>query len=323
MIEGAGIGGGVRRRALEIFDRIARVEARLHGVSVEEVAFHEVGAIDSIVDIVAAAAALDWLAPSRVTSRVVPLGHGSIVTAHGVLPLPGPATLALLLGVPVEDGGAAAELTTPTGAAILAATASSYGVMPAMRVVATGWGAGDRELPDRPNLLRVVAGHPLEESDAASDHSTEEPSPGGDRCVVLEANVDDMTPELAGLLVGDLLAAGARDAWLVAALMKKGRPGWVVSALVDPAQRERVEAALFAGSTTIGVRRHVVDRTVLPRRFVDVETPFGVVSVKVSGHGGADDTVAPEMEACRRLADAARVPLKRVYAEAIAAFYRR
>ena len=149
--------GDVLRRALAIFDRIAVVEARLHGVTVEEVAFHEVGAVDSIVDIVGAAAALAWLAPARITSRRVPLGGGTVDTAHGRLPVPAPATLELLAGAEVEAGGDS-ELTTPTGAGILAASVSGYGVMPPLTVVAVGWGAGDRELADRPNLLRVVAG---------------------------------------------------------------------------------------------------------------------------------------------------------------------
>jgi len=311
LIERAPLGDGVRRRALAIFDRLAAVEARLHGVPVAEVAFHEVGAIDSIVDVVASAAALDWLAPARVTCRPVPLGHGSVSTAHGLLPIPAPATLELLRGAPVEDGGSPFELTTPTGAAILAATVDEYRALPPLVVHATGWGAGDRELPDRPNLLRAIAGAP---APAAADAS-------GD-CVVLEANVDDTTPELLAPLLQELLAAGARDAWLQPVLMKKGRPGHLVAALCDPARADAVERAIFRGSSTIGVRRHAVARTVLPRRLVPVETPFGRVNVKVAD-GPDGENAAPEFEECRALAEAGGVPLKRVWAEALAAYYRR
>lgn len=314
MLLDAPLAEGVRRRALTIFDRIAQVEARLHGTTVDDVAFHEVGAIDSIVDIVGAAAALEWLRPVRITSRPVALGHGSVQTAHGLLPVPAPATLELLAGAAVEDGGLDCELTTPTGAAILATSASSYGALPAMRVAGVGWGAGERELPDRPNLLRVVVGRPLDEASAQDDPV--------ESCVVIEANVDDMTPELVAPLIGELLAAGARDAWVQPVLMKKGRPGYVVSALASPEALPSVERALFRGSTTIGARRHVVRRTVLPRRSVVVETPFGAVSVKVAG-AGEDENAAPELEDCARLARERDVPLRRVHAEALAAFYRR
>ncbi len=303
--------GEVLRRALAMFDRIAVVEARLHGVTVEEVAFHEVGAIDSIVDIVGAAAALAWLKPSRVTSRRVPLGGGTVETAHGRLPVPAPATLELLAGAEVEAGiEADGELTTPTGAAIVAASASGFGPLPPMRVVGVGWGAGDRELADRPNLLRVVAGV----RGAASA--------GADEVVQVEANVDDMNPELCEPLLEALFAAGAVDAWFTPIVMKKSRPALTVAALCPPAARAAVAAALLRESTTIGVRFSTLARTVLPRRSVAVETPWGPVPVKVAGEGELANA-APEYEACRRVAAAAGIPVKRVYAAALAAFYRR
>ncbi|MSP61987.1 MAG: nickel pincer cofactor biosynthesis protein LarC [Myxococcales bacterium] len=314
LLVGAPIGEGVRARALAMFDRIALVEARLHGVTIEEVAFHEVGAIDSIVDLVATAAALDWLAPARVTSRRVPLGRGTVMTAHGRLPIPAPATLELLIGAAVEEGGVAAELTTPTGAAILAAHVQEYGGLPPLEVAAVGWGAGDRELPDRPNLLRVILG----QSRAATEtEATVE------RAVVIEANIDDMSPELAAPLVEALLLAGARDAWLQPIVMKKGRPALLVGAIAAPERRAAVEAALFRESTTLGVRAHEVERAVLARRIVEVETPFGKVAVKVAGPVGGELNVAPEYEACRAVAARAGVPVKRVFAEALAAWYRR
>ena len=301
--------GDVLARALAIFERIAAVEARLHGVTVADVAFHEVGAIDSIVDIVGAAAALAWLRPTRITSRRVPLGGGSVDTAHGRLPVPAPATLELLAGAEVESGGDT-ELTTPTGAGILAATVSAYGVMPPMRILGVGWGAGDRELGDRPNLLRVVAG-----VSGGTASLTDEVS-------VVEANIDDMNPELCEPLLEALFGAGALDAWFTPIVMKKSRPALTVAALCAPADRDAVAAALLRESTTIGVRFSTLQRMVLPRRIVEVDTPWGKVPVKVAGEG-ENVNAAPEYEACRALATAAGVPVKRVYLAALAAFFRR
>jgi pyridinium-3,5-bisthiocarboxylic acid mononucleotide nickel chelatase len=304
------LGGEVLKRSLAIFDRIAVVEARLHGVTVEEVAFHEIGAVDSIVDIVGAAAALAWLAPSRITSRRVPLGGGTVDTAHGRLPVPAPATLELLAGAEVEAGGDT-ELTTPTGAGILAASVESYGVMPALRVLGVGWGAGDRELADRPNLLRVVAGVRAGIGDATNDE-----------IAVVEANIDDMNPELCEPLMEAIFAAGAVDAWFTPIVMKKSRPALTVAALCPPSARDSVAAAILRESTTIGVRFSSRERTILPRHMVEVDTPWGKVPVKVAGDGDAANA-APEYEACRKLAASAGVPVKRVYLAALAAFFRR
>ena len=304
------LGGDVLARALAIFERIAAVEARMHGVSVADVAFHEVGAIDSIVDIVGAAAALAWLRPSRVTSRRVPLGGGSVDTAHGRLPVPAPATLELLAGAEVEAGGDS-ELTTPTGAGILAASVSAYGVMPPLRVIGVGWGAGDREIADRPNLLRVVAGIRPEALPGATDE-----------IAVVEANIDDMNPELCEPLLEALFGAGAVDAWFTPIVMKKSRPALTVAALCPPEVRDHVAAALLRESTTIGVRFSTRQRLVLPRRIVEVDTPWGKVPVKVAGEGDSANA-APEYEACRAVAATAGVPVKRVYLAALAAFFRR
>lgn len=304
------LAGDVLRRSLAIFDRIAAVEARLHGVTVEEVAFHEVGAVDSIVDIVGAAAALAWLAPSKITARRVPLGGGFVDTAHGRLPVPAPATLELLAGAEVEAGGAT-ELTTPTGAGILAASVAGYGVMPAMRVVAVGWGAGDRQLEDRPNLLRVVAGVSPDIVDAANDD-----------VALVEANIDDMNPELCEPLFEALFAAGAVDVWFTPIVMKKSRPALTVAALTPLGARDAVAAAILRESTSIGVRFSTRQRTILPRRIVEVDTPWGKVPVKVAGDGDAANA-APEYEACHALAASAGVPVKRVYLAALAAFFRR
>jgi uncharacterized protein (TIGR00299 family) protein len=302
----AALSGEVLARSLAMFDRIAEVEARLHGVTVEEVAFHEVGAVDSIVDIVGTAAGLAWLEPARVTSRRVPLGGGTVDTAHGRLPVPAPATLELLRGADVEAGGDS-ELTTPTGAAILAASAIAYGDMPPMTVVGVGWGAGDRQLADRPNLLRLVAGRPHA---VASD----------DEVVVLEANVDDMSPELCEPLMDALFAAGALDAWFSPIVMKKSRPAILIGAIAPAGKRAEVADALLRNSTSLGVRAHVAQRSVLERRVVEVETEFGKVPVKLGGRGGEVWNAAPEYEACKKLAAASRVPVKQVYLAALAAW---
>jgi uncharacterized protein (TIGR00299 family) protein len=316
------LSGEVLARALAMFDRIAEVEARLHGVSIDEVAFHEVGAVDSIVDIVGTAAALAWLRPSRVTCRRVPLGGGTVETAHGTLPVPAPATLELLAAAEVEAEGDS-ELTTPTGAAIIAASVGAFGPLPPMKVESVGWGAGDRELGDRPNLLRVVAGWPVDKTQAETP-AAPPVSPGTDEVVVIEANVDDMNPEWIEPLMAALFAAGALDAWCTPIVMKKGRPALTVSAMSDGAHRHAVTQALLRHSTSIGARYRTMQRTTLPRRVVEVSTQYGPVPVKVADSDGEfPANVAPEYEACRWLARERGVPIKDVYQAALAAFYSR
>ena len=313
----------VARRALAIFDRVAEVEARRHGVTVAEVAFHELGAADSIADIVGIAAALAWLRPATIHCRPIPLGGGMVKTAHGTLPVPAPATLELLYGCAVEAGGTH-ELTTPTGAAVLAAAltafvpgvvpAAAFGPLPGGRVLRVGWGAGTRELEDRPNLVRLVA------------YEREDDLPGlGDEVDLLECNIDDMQPELLAPLVEVLLDAGALDAWLQPLSMKKGRAGVLVAALCRPDHREALTELLFRESTTIGVRHSRRARTVLGRAIVEVETEHGTVDVKMAGPKHADGrfreilTAAPELESCRRVAARAKVPLRTVYSAAASA----
>jgi uncharacterized protein (DUF111 family) len=233
------------------------------------------------------------------------------MTAHGKLPVPAPATLELLAGAEVEAGiDADGELTTPTGAAILAASVSTYGPLPPVEVRAVGWGAGDRELHDRPNLLRLVIGRPLIETQT------------GD-VVQIEANIDDMNPELVDPLFEALFAAGALDVWLQPITMKKGRPALLLGVLCEPAVRDVVAQALLRESTTIGVRHQTLKREVLPRQLAEVDTPYGRVTVKLAGPADAPLNVAPEYESCRARAKAHGVPVKLVYLAALAAFYRR
>jgi uncharacterized protein (TIGR00299 family) protein len=300
-----------------MFDRLAAVEAALHGVPLAEVAFHEVGALDSIVDIVGVAAALSWLSPRRIVSRRVALGSGTVRTAHGLLPVPAPATLALLCDAPVEAGGASCELTTPTGAVILAANVSAYGPLPPLQVLGVGHGAGTRELADRPNLLRIIAGYEEPVGAAASEE-------GGD-CLVLETNLDDMNPQIFGPLTDKLLATGARDVWLTPVQMKKGRPGTVLSVLCDPGRRAELTAIILRESTSLGVRSYAVQRTMLRREHITVRTEYGDLPIKLGRDPktGQVWNATPEFTPCTTAAEAAGVPVKQVLAAALAAYERR
>jgi hypothetical protein len=313
------LAGDVRERALAIFTAVAEAEAKLHGRPLDAVEFHEVGAIDSIVDTVGTAAALAWLQPARITARPVPLGHGHVHCAHGRLPVPSPAALAILTkaGVPVEDGDVDMELCTPTGAAILATQAEAFGPLPPLRPRAVGYGAGDDDPADRPNLLRVVLGEPWAAARAGRG------DPADTEAVVLEANVDDMAPQLCEPLLDALFAAGARDAWLQPIVMKKSRPAFTVGALCAPDEREAVAGALLRHSTTIGLRMRAVERRVLERRTVRVATAYGRLPVKLALEGGEVLNAAPEYEPCREAASRAGVPLKEVYAAVLAAYRQR
>lgn len=304
---GVGLEPAVRGLALDMFGRIARAEAKLHGVSLDDVAFHEVGAIDSIVDIVGTAAALVWLAPASVSASSIPLGHGTVTCAHGTLPIPAPATLEIVRegGIPVTDGGVEMELCTPTGAAIVASIVQRFGAMPPMTVSAIGYGAGDRELADRPNLLRAVVG---QASSAASD-----------ALVRLEANLDDMNPEFCEHVAERLFSAGALDVWWTPVTMKKSRPAFVLTVLVPRGRRDAVASLVFTETTTLGVRYDSVERQVVDRRVDLVETQYGRLAMKVGVLCGRIVNVAPEYESCRKAATEANVPLKEVYAAAMAA----
>jgi hypothetical protein len=297
-----------KKLAERIFERIAREEAALHGVAVERVAFHEVGAWDSIADIVGAAAALAWLEPASVTSTPPVLGSGVIHTAHGLMPVPAPATVAILRGLPVLAEGVG-ELTTPTGAAILATVVGAFAGPPPMRLVAQGFGAGTREHADRPNVLRVLLGQTLGQALPAA----------ASEVVLVATNVDDMNPQLAEPLMTELFAAGALDVWFSPITMKKGRPAVEVSALCVPAALALVERAFFANSSTIGVRRQVMQRTVLERAMAKVATAYGEVRAKVVSRDGEILGATPEFEDCRKLALRVGVPVRKVVAEASAA----
>ena len=296
----------VRALAERIFLRLAEAEAAVHRTTIESVHFHEVGAVDSIVDIVGAAACLDYLG-AEIWVSPLPLGRGFIACQHGRIPLPAPATVGCLVGLKTYDAKLESELVTPTAAAILGTVAKGSSEWPTMAPKCVGWGAGTRVLPDRPNVLRVVLGDlPCSEVD---DEDTEQ--------VVLEANLDDSTGELIGHCLSRLMQAGALDVWSVPTTMKKGRPGHVLSALVATADASRISALLLQESTSLGVRCHRVSRMVRARRMIEVSTRYGCVPVKVSEGPFGPPQLKPEFDTCVRLADEQRLAVREVVAEAV------
>ncbi|SEL26905.1 hypothetical protein SAMN05444354_10569 [Stigmatella aurantiaca] len=295
-----------KERALAVFQAIGEAEAKVHGVPLEEIHFHEVGAVDSIVDICGAAVVLELLGNPEVYAAPPPLGSGTIRVAHGSMPIPVPATLELLRDVPVRFEGVG-ELTTPTGAALLKVLAR-IGHAPDFIVERVGYGVGTKDFKDRPNVLRASLGR----AEARADEGL----------WVVEANLDDSTPQLLGHLMERLLEQGAKDAWVVPAVMKKGRPGHLVGVLVEGGQRETVMDTVLRESTTLGVRYHRVERHALERDWVEVETPWGPVRVKRGLRAGEVLNAHPEFEDCRQVAEKAGVPLKQVMAAALAALTR-
>jgi pyridinium-3,5-bisthiocarboxylic acid mononucleotide nickel chelatase len=296
-------------RALRVFRRIAEAEAGIHDVPVEKVHFHEIGAVDTIVDVAGALMALELLGIEHVAVSPVPLGRGMLTGAHGRMPLPAPATVALLRGVPVVGVDVPLETVTPTAAALLAELADSFGPIPAMRLTAVGYGAGSRTAPE-PNVLRVLLG---ETSVASSGAENETLS-------LLETNIDDMTPEICGYVVERLLASGALDAYLTPILMKKVRPAVLLSVLCRPSQAAELRGLIFRETSTLGIRTQEVTRHCLARASVAVDTPYGRVRVKVAQLEGSDSKAAPEYEDCRQVAQAGGVPLRSVYEAALLAY---
>ena len=307
----SGLLDGVRDRALAAFSALAAAEGRVHRMPPEDVQFHEVGAVDAIVDVVAASAALAWLG-ARVTCAPLPMGRGFIRAAHGVLPVPAPAVVEVLRGVPTVDAPVDAELVTPTGAALARANARAFTRWPSIRPVASGFGAGTRTLPDRPNLLRVVLGEP---SDAGAE------ARAGGTHVVVETNVDDVTGQVSATVADALLREGALDAWVTPIGMKKGRPAVTISALARAPDRERIGRALLTESGSLGLRWHHVDRQERPRRTESVDTRYGVVPMKVADGDDVPATAQPEFDVCRELAAKHGVPARVVHAAALAAWW--
>ena len=299
VLRGSRLPDPTRERAAAIFTRLASAEAAVHGSSPEAVHFHEVGARDAIADVVGAVAGLAALGADRVEASPLNLGGGRIATAHGTLPVPAPGTLELLKGIPCYGSPVEAELTTPTGAAILATVAAAFGPPPLLTVRAVGYGAGTRELTGQPNCLRLILG--------------DAPDPGAtDEVAVLEANIDDMNPQLFEPLMEDLFAAGALDVYLTPVIMKKSRPATVLTVLAEAGAEGRLGPLILQGSTTFGLRLSRRGRLKLTREIRTVETPYGAVAVKMGQLGERTVQVSPEFEDCRRVAAAAGVPVRAV-----------
>jgi len=310
ILAAGGLEPAVRERAQALFERLAEVEAGIHGTSTEDVHFHEVGAIDSIVDVVGSVWGLAQLGVSRFVSSPLNVGSGSVRMSHGTVGVPPPATARLVEGVPAYGDGEG-ELLTPTGALVVTAHAEHYGGLPEMRIEKTGYGAGDRDPKGRPNVLRLVVG----ESESAG-------TADADAVLVLECEIDDMTPELLAPLVERLLDVGALDAYLTPILMKKARPGFLVTALAGAERAVAVEERLFSETSTLGVRRHSCTRSKLAREMRSVETSYGPVRIKLGHRGGRVYNAQPEFEDCRRLASERDVAAKDVWAAALAAYHR-
>ncbi len=307
LVDRSALSVDAKARANRLFRRLAETEASIHQMPVEKVHLHEVGALDSIVDIVGGVFGLEWFGAERIVASPLNVGSGTVVCEHGTLPVPAPATAALIKGVPVYAAGSPGEKLTPTGALLVTEFADEYGVMPSMRIERIGYGAGSRDPKDYPNVLRVLVG----------DTDTPRLS---NRITVVECEIDDMNPQIFGVLMDRLYDAGAVDVFYTAVQMKKNRPGTHVTVLVPPGRREAVSTALFRDSTTIGLRYSEVARDTLSRELVSVSTRFGDVRCKVARQNGAVTNVAPEFDDCVRLADQHGVPVKDVQAAGIQAY---
>jgi uncharacterized protein (TIGR00299 family) protein len=304
IIESSALSERIKQRATKVFTRLAEAEAKVHGTTVDQVHFHEVGAVDAIVDIVGASICFDLAGLDKVVCSPIPVGNGTVTCDHGTFSVPAPATAELLAGVPIAACDEKGELTTPTGAAILTSLADAFGGLPAMRIERCGYGAGSRDGQKRPNALRLIVGQAEETGDEA------------DQVVVLEANLDDATGEQIGHAFAALLAAGALDVFTVPIMMKKNRPGVLLSVLTTPETQAACEDVLFTQTGTLGVRRHICTRRKLARESRTVQTRFGPIRMKLGRRGNDIVVASPEYEDCAEAARRAGVGLREVMDEA-------
>jgi uncharacterized protein (TIGR00299 family) protein len=306
IIEKAALPARAAQHALAVFGKLAEAEAEVHQVPIEKVHFHEVGAADSIADIVGACLAFELLGVESIACSPVNVGSGTVKTEHGMLPVPAPATARLLTGIPIYARGPELELTTPTGAAVAVTLAARFGVLPPMKVSRTGYGAGWHDFAEHANVLRVILGEPTGAQEALA-------------VAVIEANIDDLNPQVLAYTMERLIQAGALDVSLQAIVMKKGRPGNLLRVVAQPQDQETLAQIVFAETSTLGLRVYTAERRVQARSFTEVETSHGTVRIKVSGDG----SYAPEYEDCRRLALESGAALKQIMAEANYAYMKR
>ena len=309
IINGSSLSPVIQQKSLAIFHRLAEVEAKVHGTTPDRVHFHEVGAVDALVDIVGTVIGLEHLGIIEIIGSPVNVGSGTVHTAHGKLPVPAPATVELLRNIPLYSSAITFELTTPTGAALISTLASSFGPLPQMKVRSIAYGAGNKDLPGQPNVLRLMIGELL-------------PMYDEDTSTLIETNIDDMNPQLYDHLIEKLLAQGAQDVYLTPIIMKKGRPGILLSILTNRLQSDAMLDILFRETTSIGVRIGETGRKKLQREVRQVETAYGTVRVKVSRRGDEIMTVTPEYDDCRRIADVKKVSVKEVMESAKRSFHR-
>ena len=310
IFEKSKLAGPVKERASTIFWKLGEAEASVHNVTLEKIHFHEVGAVDAIVDIVGACVGFAALGIERFACSALNVGGGTAKMAHGILPVPAPATAKLLMGKPTYSNGVLKELVTPTGAAIVATLCDSFGPQPAMAVSAIGYGAGTTDLEGQPNVMRLMIGEAVQKNEWGTEESIR----------VLEVNLDDMNPQIYGYFLEKALAAGALDIFATPVQMKKNRPGMLITVLCAPADEGKFQEMLFAETTTLGVRSTLAQRRILPREWVKVSTRFGEVRMKVARVNGLVRQVSPEFEDCRKLAEEKKVPLQEVLDAALRAW---
>ena len=327
LIDKSALSPAGRVRAQQLFQRLAEAEAAIHQMPIDQVHLHEVGALDSIIDIVGAVFAMEWFGADRIVASALNVGGGMVETAHGHFPVPAPATVKLLGDAPIYGGTVQKELVTPTGALIVSSYASSFGPIPAMTVERVGYGAGSRDFPSTPNVLRVLVGQLAEVAPGASSGVAQDFGPAlgggrqpGDRVSVIECEIDDMNPQIFGVAMDRLYAAGALEVFYVSVQMKKNRPGTLLTVVAPPELRTAMADIIFRETTTIGLRHYEVDRECLQREIVHVETPIGAVRFKVAWRDGHVVNAVPEFEDCARLASAHHLSVKEVQALAVKAY---
>lgn len=303
LIEKSALSVMVKKKSLKIFERLANAESKIHGCPAEKVHFHELGGIDAIADIVGAALCIEHLGIKRITASSLPLGTGFVSCGHGTLPVPSPATLEILKGIPVFGSGIACELVTPTGAAIIATLAESYGPMPDMAIEKTGYGAGKQEIESKPNLLRIIAGTP-------KNHQTDCQK---ETVVMIETCIDDMNPEIFGFVMDRLFEDGALDVYWIPVFMKKNRPGTIMQVLCRKSQKEAIINRILSETTSSGLRYYDVERALLAREEIIVKTGYGMIKAKRITDLTGGMRIVPEYEVCKKIALEKNIPIRIVY----------
>ena len=318
VINAAKIRKNAKQTAIAIFEKLGAAEAKIHHVPVEKIHFHEVGAVDALVDIVCAAVGAERLGVDEFVCSPLNVGGGTVECAHGTFPVPAPATVELLKGMPIYSSGVQAELVTPTGVAIVATLVKRFAAFPAMEIQKSGYGAGSRDFPRQPNVLRITVGQTV--GDGA--RATRDRAIQSETITVLEANLDDLNPQVFGYVMERLLETGALDVFCVPVQMKKNRPGTLLTVLTMPENADQLAQIIFNETTTLGIRRRQEQRQVLARRWQTVTTRFGDVRIKIANMNGSVSNYAPEYEDCRRIAAEKKIPLKTVMADAMEAYVR-